>query len=108
MPVVSLVERDGRTKSFHVANVTSANLRLYLDQGSFDSPLAMQVWPALTTIRQPIPDMAAKAAQLLLRNLSGQPPDHSEHVLQSSLTFRHSTGPAPNRVRARSSKAPAA
>jgi transposase-like protein len=26
-PVVSLVERDGRTKSFHVANVTSANLR---------------------------------------------------------------------------------
>jgi transposase-like protein len=27
MPVVSLVERDGRTKSFHVANVTSANLR---------------------------------------------------------------------------------
>jgi transposase-like protein len=27
MPVVSLVERDGRTKSFHVANVTSENLR---------------------------------------------------------------------------------
>jgi transposase-like protein len=27
MPVVSLVERDGRTKSFHVANVTGANLR---------------------------------------------------------------------------------
>src|SRR6267378_3195559 len=27
MPVVSLVERSGRTKSFHVANVTSANLR---------------------------------------------------------------------------------
>ncbi len=76
--------------------------------GFDDVPLAKQVWPALTTIRQPIPDMAAKAAQLLLRNLSGQPPDHSEHVVQSSLTFRHSTGPAPNRVRARSSKAPAA
>ena len=27
MPVVALVERDGRTKSFHVANVTSASLR---------------------------------------------------------------------------------
>jgi transposase-like protein len=27
MPVVSLVDRDGRTKSFHVANVTAANLR---------------------------------------------------------------------------------
>jgi len=27
MPVVSLVERDGKTRSFHVANVTSKNLR---------------------------------------------------------------------------------
>jgi transposase-like protein len=27
MPVVSLVDRDGRTKSFHIANVTAANLR---------------------------------------------------------------------------------
>src|ERR1051326_8235643 len=27
MPVVALVERSGRTKSFHVANVTAANLR---------------------------------------------------------------------------------
>ena len=27
MPVVSLVERDGRTSSFHVANVTAKNLR---------------------------------------------------------------------------------
>jgi len=27
MPVVALVERGGRTKSFHVANVTAANLR---------------------------------------------------------------------------------
>jgi transposase-like protein len=27
MPVVSLVERDGKTRSFHIANVTSANLR---------------------------------------------------------------------------------
>jgi hypothetical protein len=27
MPVVSLVERDGKTRSFHVANVTAKNLR---------------------------------------------------------------------------------
>ena len=27
MPVVSLVERDGETRSFHVANVTAKNLR---------------------------------------------------------------------------------
>ncbi len=27
VPVVALVERDGRTRRFHIANVTSANLR---------------------------------------------------------------------------------
>jgi LacI family transcriptional regulator len=67
--------------------------------GYDDAPLASQVWPALTTIRQPIPDMAAKAAELLLGFLRGEPADHAKHMLPSSLTFRHSTGPAPNRVR---------
>jgi LacI family transcriptional regulator len=67
--------------------------------GYDDAPLASQVWPALTTIRQPIPDMAAKAAELLLGILRGEPADHAKHMLPSSLTFRHSTGPAPNRVR---------
>jgi LacI family transcriptional regulator len=69
--------------------------------GFDDSPLAMQVWPALATIRQPIADMAGKAAVLLLRNLSGEPADHSTHMLPSSLTFRRSTGPAPNTARPR-------
>ena len=72
--------------------------------GFDDAPLASQVWPALTTIRQPIPDMAGQAVQLLLRNLSGEPADHSKHVLPSSLTFRQSTGPAPNRARHQSSR----
>lgn len=67
--------------------------------GFDDAPLASQVWPALSTIRQPIPDMAAKAAELLLGILRGEPADHAKHMLPSSLTFRHSTGPAPNRVR---------
>jgi LacI family transcriptional regulator len=67
--------------------------------GFDDAPLASQVWPALTTIRQPIPDMAALAGQLLLGILTGEAPDHSKHVISSVLTFRQSTGPAPNRVR---------
>ena len=67
--------------------------------GFDDAPLAGQVWPALTTIRQPIPDMAAQAVDLLLGMLSGEPADRAKHMLPSSLTFRHSTGPAPNRVR---------
>jgi len=67
--------------------------------GFDDAPLASQTWPALTTIRQPIPAMAAKAAELLLASLTGAPEDHSQHVLDSVLTFRQSTGPAPNRLK---------
>ena len=69
--------------------------------GFDDSPLASQVWPALTTIRQPISDMAAEAAELLLSTLRGEPAESSKHVhmLPSTLTFRQSTGPAPNRAR---------
>jgi LacI family transcriptional regulator len=67
--------------------------------GFDDSPLASQVWPALTTIRQPIPDMAAEATRLLLNTLSGQGADDGGHVLPASLMFRQSTGPAPNRAR---------
>jgi LacI family transcriptional regulator len=67
--------------------------------GFDDAPLASQVWPALTTIRQPIPGMAAKAAELLIRQLSGEPPDSKPHSLPSTITYRQSTGPAPNRAR---------
>lgn len=64
--------------------------------GFDDVPLASQVWPALTTIRQPISAMSAKAADLLLQQLRGEPEDRAAHVLESSVTFRQSTGPAHN------------
>jgi LacI family transcriptional regulator len=64
--------------------------------GFDDMPLASQVWPALTTIRQPISAMSAKAAELLLQQLRGEPEDKTAHVVESSVTFRQSTGPAHN------------
>jgi LacI family transcriptional regulator len=64
--------------------------------GFDDMPLASQVWPALTTIRQPISAMSAKAAELLLQQLRDEPEDKTAHVLESSVTFRQSTGPAHN------------
>jgi LacI family transcriptional regulator len=66
--------------------------------GFDDVPLASQVWPALTTIRQPVPSMASQAARLLLSELRGETEDRSAHVIESTLTFRQSTGPAPNRM----------
>jgi len=84
--------------------------------GFDDVPLASQVWPALTTIRQPISAMSAKAADLLLQQLRGEPEDRTAHVLESSVTFRLSTGPAHNQKvqqvrssrRAKASLAPSA
>jgi LacI family transcriptional regulator len=83
--------------------------------GFDDAPLASQVWPALTTIRQPIPAMAAAAAMLLLRQLrdptnAKDRAEHTPHVITASLAIRQSTGPAPNRhpaSRARSRRAQA-
>jgi LacI family transcriptional regulator len=70
--------------------------------GFDDSPLASQVWPALTTIRQPIPAMAAAAAMLLLRQLRNPIAEKTRvektpHIITASLAVRQSTGPAPNR-----------
>jgi LacI family transcriptional regulator len=65
--------------------------------GFDDVPLAQQVWPALTTIKQPIQSMAAKAAELLIGQLRGAPRDDVEHILESTLTFRQSTCPARDR-----------
>ena len=42
--------------------------------GYDDSPIATQVWPPITTVRQPISDMAAEAARLLIQGEGGGQP----------------------------------
>ncbi len=62
--------------------------------GCGDEPLASQVWPRLSTIRQPLYGLARQAAALLVAKLR---PDSSPAALepvQSSLILRQSTGPA--------------
>jgi LacI family transcriptional regulator len=56
--------------------------------GFDDTDLASLVWPALTTMRQPIKEMAERAAELLF---SGE---QQRVVLGSDLIERASTGPA--------------
>ncbi|HZX22850.1 MAG TPA: substrate-binding domain-containing protein, partial [Woeseiaceae bacterium] len=64
--------------------------------GFDDSALAQLVYPALTTIRQPLAKMAEQAA-LELINRFGQPePDPETVVIPSTLQIRESTGPAPS------------
>src|SRR3546814_20968151 len=42
--------------------------------GFDDSEIARVVWPRLTTIRQPVMEMAKKATDMLLRELAGEDP----------------------------------
>jgi LacI family transcriptional regulator len=67
--------------------------------GFDDSPVATTVWPELTTIRQPIADMAAAAVRLAT-DLARSTPEGGEHVrAELTLVHRGSTAPPPRRVR---------
>lgn len=63
--------------------------------GFDDIPLAVQLYPALTTIRQPTYDMAKLSTELLIKRLRGESPEGIKRVLNSELIIRGSTGPAP-------------
>lgn len=61
--------------------------------GFDDTPVAHQIWPALTTVRQPVQQMAKKATDLLLKLLRGRDLQLPASMLSSSLIMRDSTGP---------------
>jgi LacI family transcriptional regulator len=62
--------------------------------GFDDTPLASQLWPALTTVRQPSREMGKIAAQQLLNVLRGQ--GHGRLVqIPFALQIRESTAAAP-------------
>lgn len=61
--------------------------------GFDDTPVAHQIWPSLTTIRQPIRQMAKKATDLLLKRLRGKEIQLPASLLSSSIIVRQSTGP---------------
>ena len=64
--------------------------------GFDDSALARQVYPTLTTIRQPLASMADRAAQALVGLNGGSVPRGGTVVVPSTLEIRDSTGPAPS------------
>lgn len=66
--------------------------------GFDDVPLAQQVWPALTTVRQPSQDMGRIAATQLLRTIKGGKPGQMVSV-PYTLRLRRSTATAPKRAR---------
>lgn len=63
--------------------------------GFDDIPLASQIWPPLTTVRQPLDRMARLAGDILIRRLGGGTPHHRHPMVDSELVIRASTGPVP-------------
>ena len=67
--------------------------------GFDDTAMATTIWPELTTIRQPIADMARRAMALLAESVRGRAPAHDQAVrhiqLDFELIYRSSDGPPP-------------
>lgn len=61
--------------------------------GFDDIPLATQLWPTLTTVGQPIKEMAARATEMLLEIVSGQALHDAPRIenIASKLMYRQST-----------------
>jgi LacI family transcriptional regulator len=64
--------------------------------GFDDTPLARHAWPPLTTVRQPIAEIARVATEELTKRLQGRSEGDSHHCLKAELVLRRSTtNPAP-------------
>ena len=65
--------------------------------GFDDIQTAAFMGPALTTIHQPLTEMAARAAKMILDTRSGKAVD-PRAILPNTLVVRESTCPPPNRM----------
>ena len=61
--------------------------------GSDDSPLMAFTDPPLTTVRTPVPELAAAAVAALLEQLAGRTPQSRDALLAPQLVVRRSTAP---------------
>jgi DNA-binding LacI/PurR family transcriptional regulator len=61
--------------------------------GFDDLPVATWVGPQLTTVRQPLVQMAMAAARLVLRLANGEQPSQTRVELATQLIVRESTAP---------------
>lgn len=64
--------------------------------GFDDIALANQIFPALTTINQPLDLMAEQATELVISSITGRPLTHDPQLIEAELVIRDSTGPAPD------------
>lgn len=61
--------------------------------GIDDFPIAQKVWPALTTVRQPMERISREATRLLVELIEGKTPEITQICIEEDLVIRGSTGP---------------
>jgi alanine racemase len=64
--------------------------------GYDDSPMMSFTDPPLTTVRQPVIDMALAASRALLDEMNGERTPRAEYLFRPDLIVRGSTGAAPD------------
>lgn len=87
---------DMAVASIRVANRLGIKVPEEVSIAGFDDiALAQQVYPRLSTIRQPLSKMAELAATMLIEARNGGGTSPSSLVVPATLQLRESTGPAP-------------
>jgi len=82
----------------HVAHEMAIDVPAQLSVAGFDdTPLSRHVWPPLTTVRQPVQEMARQATMQLIDRIRkrGQSQSAGPSAMYCSLVIRDSTGLAP-------------
>lgn len=82
----------------HVAHDMDIDVPGQLSVAGFDdTPLSRHVWPPLTTVRQPVQEMARQATMQLIDRIRkrGQSQQSGPSAMYCSLVIRESTGAAP-------------
>lgn len=79
-----------------VADRLGINVPTKLSVAGFDDvALARQIYPALTTIRQPLLTMAEQAALMLIQKGKNSPPSKLIEIIPATIQIRDSTGSVP-------------
>jgi LacI family transcriptional regulator len=105
---IELLQREKRPTAIFAANddmaagVVRVADRLGIDipgelsvAGCDDVALAQQIYPALTTLRQPLAAMSERAAEALIEHSKGNESLRGEETFAATMQIRESTGPAP-------------
>lgn len=90
---------DMASAVLHVAHEMGIDVPTQLSVAGFDdTPLSHYVWPSLTTVRQPVAEMARVATMQLIDQIRkrGQFNATNLPAMFCSLVIRDSTGPAPS------------